>query len=249
MEDRLESETRLGEAGASAVGGLSGLPQASVASELEDIGREIDVDTKLLISRCLDGSEPYGCELRPWEQQKFNPRNIQTVLLKAAGFKHHEIASILEINKHTVDITCTHPYGRKIISAMLRQQGGRVIDIKTRLEIHAGNMLEKMMEIAEAETDLKTVAAVTFGLLDRSGHGPQQKIEASNAKRPAITDQSTISRLANALDESQRVSVSVMPHFNQKAPPMDSPNAPGRVNRDSFEAVESEGAHRTGTDP
>lgn len=248
MNERLESESRIAAPEQVAVGGLLPAAQASVAAEMDGISKEIDDDTKMLISRCMDGTEVPSRPLRPWEQQSFNPTNIQAVLLRSAGFKHHEIASLLGIDKVRVSITCAHPYGLAIIAAMMKQQAGRVIDIKTRLEQSAGEMLEKMMQMAAVETDLKIVQSVTFGLLDRSGYGPTQKIEAT-AKRSPVLEPSNIARLANALDESKRVDSSVMQHFVQKAPPMDSPNAPGAPNRDSFEFIESDGAHRTGTDP
>lgn len=246
MIDRLESEVRIEATGADE----RQQPHAPSAPEDEFSirVREISPETKLLISRCIEGTEPFDRELQSWEPDKLSPKAAQAVIMRASGFKQVEIAKLLDMKQQTISVLCNHPYGRKIISAMLHEQGSRVLDIKAKLEQHANDMLDRMTSLALMENDLNLVQKVAFGLLDRSGHGPQQRIEVdSKASKTLSQDVGTLKRLTSALEQSQSAN-RVSAHFTQKPPPADAP-IPGTASREAALDFSDDLPHRSNTVP
>lgn len=203
MEDKLEREEQIAQAP----------PTARV--ELEEIvaGQQIEPEIQALIARCMEGTEPYERELKPWEMQKFSPMNVTTILLISAGFRQKQAAEILGIEQHRVSVTVNHPYGRKLLHALMHRQSGRVLDIRTRMETFAGDILDKMYKDAMQSEDLKIVSSIGFAMLDRAGYAPTQniKVDSRSVNVSATTDPATLSRIANALDESNSVDRYIMP--------------------------------------
>lgn len=233
--ERLEAETYISPVSGPDVAAGVPLPLGDPSELLPEISEE----TKQLISKCLDGTEPTGRELKPWENLKFNAANVNVVLLRAAGFKQGDVAKILEIDPARVSVICTHPYGQKIIQSMLHNQGTRVLDIKIKLAKHAESILDHMVKLALAAEDVDSVAKVGFGLLDRTGHGPTHKIESKNVTTTLQTtaDSATLNRLSSALEGSKKVD-SVMTTFVQKGPPADGGS--DSKERDPFASEERE---------
>lgn len=228
MEDRLESETRLGE---SEVTGAFAPGAPGDSEAVEGAISEVSPETKLLISRCIDGSEPLDRPLKTWEPEKFSPRAVQACLLRAGGFKGIDIAKLLELEPATVSMFINHPYGKRIIASMLQHQGARVIDIKTKLDKYADALLDETFRLAIAEQDTKVLASVTFGMLDRAGYGPMSKVEHETKESSSLAGNShLLQQISTALSESKAVA-RVTQHVKQKPPPMDAPS-PGAVSRD-----------------
>jgi hypothetical protein len=225
MEERLEREERI-------VQGPDKLFQAAQAiaytEELESVETEsLEPEIKALITRCMEGTEPVDVPLKPWQNQRFNATNVTVVLLRAAGLKGSQIAEMLGQDQARVSVILTHPYGKKILQAMMHRQGARIVDIKTRLEDYAGAILDKMHEEAMKSEDLKIVAAVGFGLLDRAGYGTVQKIQSESRSLSVTASPENISALTDALNGSDRVDRHVMPNFKVKPPPSDGGRSVG----------------------
>ena len=203
MEDKLEREEQIAQA-----------PPAP-RLELEDIvaDQTIEPEIRALIERCMEGTEPYERELKSWEMQKFSPVNVTTILMMSAGFRQKQVAEILGIEQHRVSVTANHPYGRKLLHALMHRQSGRVLDIRTRMEQFAGDIMDKMYKDAMLSNDLKTVSSIGFAMLDRAGYAPTQniKVDSRNVSVSATTDPATLSRIANALEESNSVDRFIMP--------------------------------------
>ncbi len=191
------------------------------SSQLDDIAAEqqLDPEIRALIARCLDGTEDYGRELKIHEPAKFSPINVATILLMSAGFRQKEASQILDINQAHVSNIANHPYGRKIMAAMMTKQTGRVLDIKTRLEEYAGELLEKIHMEAKASGDLRLTSQITFSMLDRAGFNPTQKVEATTRSTEVTVTDHALNRLSTALEESRRVDSAVMPHMKASVPP------------------------------
>ena len=204
MEDRLEREEQL----------VRG-PGPEILSVQEELAEDqsLDPETQALIARCMEGTEPLERELKPWEQKDFSAINVTTIMLAAAGFRNAQIAQIQGINQAHISVTLRHPYGRKILHAMMNRQGARVLDIKTRLEEYASDLLDKVanMALQKEVQDLELVAKVGFGILDRAGYGVTQKIESKSTAVTAVASEQTLSRFARALEESRSVDRDIMP--------------------------------------
>jgi len=175
----------------------------SALLEVEEYDDVLPPAVRQLINRCMTGEEPYGRELKTGEFQKFSPQHVQMVLMRSAGMRQNEIASLLGVTAMTVGSACRHPYGKKIIFSMMHRQGVQVVDLRGRLEAYANDLLAHTMELAIISEDIEQVSKVTFGLLDRAGYGPKATAtDGRGHKTGASAEASAMEQLANALGES-----------------------------------------------
>lgn len=228
MEDRLEREVRVGRGPGSPPGPHDPLSARAIARQtfvsdtadtLDESDESVPPEVQELIKRCMDGTEPLERPLRDYEPQKLNSVNVQTCLLRAAGFRQAEIAQVLGVEPTRVSVICCHPYGRKIIHAMMHKQAGRVLDIRTRLEEFAGDILDRVHNMAMMSDDLEQVRKVGFGLLDRAGYNPTAKVQQIPAAEGNLGTEVALSRLATALEQSESIDAHVMPGYVPKPPP------------------------------
>lgn len=212
MSERLEREEQ-----------LPGPPSPVEVSStmVDDIAAEQQLDPEIrdLVARCMSGVEDYGRELKPYEPQRFSPTNITTIFMLAAGFRGSEISRILGVTNMNVSLIKNHPYGQKLLHAMMHRQSARVLDIKTRLDSYAADMLDRLYQGAVHTEDLKLKTQITFGMLDRAGWGPTQKVESRSEIKETTVSDATIDRLSSALEESSRVNSAIMPHIKPSVPP------------------------------
>lgn len=229
MEDRLESEQRVGGTSQEVERPQGQAPDVQ-EEEFESITREVSAEVKMLISRCLDGTEPLDRPLKSGEPDKLSTRALQAVLLRAGGWKNRDVARMMDLEPGTVSVLTGHPYGRKIIAAMMVHQSVKVLDIKTKLEFYANEMLDHTFKLAMTDNDIGTVQKVTFGLLDRAGYGPKSTIEHETKESASLVNNThLLTRVADALSESKAVE-RVTRGFRQQPPPADVPS--GTASRD-----------------
>lgn len=170
-----------------------------------------------LIQRMMEGTEPYGRDLKHWEVVKFAPWHVNICTLRAAGFKVVEVAQIVGSAPANVSVVLRHPYGVKLVQALVPRGTIKVFDIKTRLEDYASDLLDKTHKLAMESQDVGEVSKVTFGLLDRAGYQPKPP---EGAKAPgSLLGDSTLRRLTAALGESSQVDSEVMPGWRPRRPP------------------------------
>lgn len=204
MEDRLEREEQ-----------IAAMPPKQPLAEIGDIVAEEQFEPELraLIERCMDGTEPKERPLGNNEPDQFSPANVTVILMLAAGFRNKDVCSMLGYTPTYVSVIKHHPYGRKLLHALMHRQSGRVLDIRTRMEAYAGDILDKVYKDAMFSDDLKVVSSIGFDLLDRTGYAPQQNIsvKSQSVNVTATTDPTTLSRIASALEESNRVDQFIMP--------------------------------------
>jgi len=222
-EEQLDTGPRLGSQGhilsnPEAISG--GLVSVEEAMNPESLPKEIQA----LIWRCMEGAEPPDRPLEENEVQKFNSNHVNVVLLSVGGARNRVIAQMLGMNQVYIARTLLHPYAVKIRSALLATKSTKVIEMKTRLDEMAEDLAELTYEYAMKSNDLKTIARVTFGMLDRAGYGPTSTVR-NEAPAPAAATGNTLARLAQALEASERVDVQVMPGRAPSVPPNESVDA------------------------
>lgn len=188
--------------------------------DFADDGMEMPPSVSALIKRCLDGTEPIERPLKYWEQEKFNARHVNVVMLKVAGFKSNEIAQALGYTAPTISWTLNHPYGKKILHALMTARGTRVLDIRTKLDVYADQILDQMLDMTSKSNDLDQVTKVGFGLLDRAGYNATTKVQQV-ASPQGLSSNGALSRLASALEQSSVVDAHIMPTYVPKPPPED----------------------------
>lgn len=200
--------------------------QAAIGQFADEDGAALPQVVADLIKRCLDGTEPIeglGSD-KYWVATKFSARHVNIVMLRVAGFKNIEIAQAMGTTPVTVCSIVNHPYGRKIINAMLAARGTRVLDIRTKLDYYADEILDHIYDLTAKSADLDVVSKVGFGLLDRAGYSVTHKV-AHQAPLAASASESTLSRLASALEESGSIEAHILPVYVPKGPPEDQGRA------------------------
>lgn len=188
----------------------------------DDEPADFSEELRAMIARCMDGTEPTGRTLATDEPKRFTSRHVNICLLRAAGFKVREIAETAGYTKVMVTTIINHPYGRKIIHAVVMSRGARVLDIRTKLDSYSAELLDRMYEMAQNSEDLVAVGKVTFGLLDRAGYGAVQKVQQDVHVSKGVDSTANIARLADALGESTTIDAHVMPTYVPKPPPDES---------------------------
>lgn len=216
MEDRLEAETQI----------ANESPELSVRdaalNELdEQVGASrLSPQVQDMIQRMLDGKEAYGRDLKPYEPMKFTPTHINICTLKAAGFKGNEIAQMVGLEPARVSIILRHPYGVKLVAAIVPRNTARVLDIRTKLVEYADDLLDETFKVAMEEKDLDKLGRVTFGLLDRAGYAPKAAATGDGKERGLGTENNhLLQRVFTALNESAQVTQHIMPGYIQRRPP------------------------------
>jgi hypothetical protein len=219
-DENLERETRVGGqvTSARASGRPSGPPSAPQvapkpveehpltafdASMLEATDSE---EIKGLITRCMDGTEPLPRPLHPFEMRKFSPQAVNVVLMKVAGFKTGEIVEMTELHPVSIRSYVKHPYGQKILQALLPKAVVAALDMRTRFKGWAANLAERIYSVGMTTEDENVAARITFGMMDRAGWGPSQEIKHRHgASASLVSSAKSIDRLTAALDASRRV--------------------------------------------
>lgn len=193
----------------------------------DEAGEGLPQEVSDLIKRCLDGTEPIeglGSN-KHWVTPKFSARHVNMVMLRAAGFKNIEIAQAMGTTPVTVCSIVNHPYGRKIIHAMMTTRGTRVLDIRTKLDYYADEILDHIYDLTAKSADLDVVSKVGFGLLDRAGYSVTHKVAQQATPGASSASESTLSRLASALEQSNSIESHILPVYIPKGPPEDQARA------------------------
>lgn len=217
-EGRLEPEVQIASNG-------SAQEQQRVEPVQDEMLESVTGDSRLspeiqsLIERCMSGDEPLGRSLKAWEVLKFNPNHVNMCVLRASGFRNQEISQILnESPAHISQILC-HPYGLKLVRALSIRSSVKVFDIRTKLEDYASDLLDQTFAQALLSEDLDTVSKVTFSMLDRAGYSPAQGAGDPKTGAGFSASESTMKRLARAMEQSQQVKSEVMPGWIPRRPP------------------------------
>jgi hypothetical protein len=211
-EESLQPEVHLAEPGNSAV--------SAAIAVLEDATAGLSPEVLAMMDRMMDGVEPVDRPLKTWEQVKFSPMHINICTLRAAGFKGSEISRIMGADQARISVTINHPYGRKLIKALVPQNAVRVIDIRTRLDEYASDLLDATFGLAMRSEDPEVVSKITFGILDRAGYAPKPPEHSGQvANQHGTASDTVMQRLAVAMEGSNAVNREVMPSWTPREPP------------------------------
>jgi len=93
-----------------------------------------------------------------------------------------------------------------------------VLDIRTKLDMYASDVLDQMYDLTTKSEDLELVAKVGFGLLDRAGYSTTQKFQQVPPAKD-LASETTLSRVALALEQSASVDAHIVPAYVPKPPP------------------------------
>jgi transcriptional regulator len=149
----------------------------------------------------MSGSVARGRSLKYWENLKLKPMHIQMLIMKAAGYKNHQIAERMNLTQARVSVIVNHPDAEYFLSHLISYQAENLLDVKARIQAHAGEALDTALVLMRTAKD-EVREKVAFKLLDRAGYGAVQKTEVSHkVEMPAAQAQV----LNDALRESMEV--------------------------------------------
>lgn len=209
-ETHMERETQVG----------GGKPSAAASArpeppyELERGASEFDLamfdavestEIQGLLKRCMDGTEPLPRPLGPSEPRKLSALAINIVLMKVAGYKGPEIAEVLGVHRHYVTAVTRHPYGQKIITALLPRAVAASLDVRSRLKNMAVALAERTYEVGMTTEDENVLTRITFGMMDRAGYATQQELRVKHSAPGLAGGARALDRLASAIEASARV--------------------------------------------
>lgn len=170
-------------------------------------GDGIGPDSKIerlqgLMLQVLDGTISRGRSLKYWENLKLNPKHIQMLVMKAAGFTNNYIAAEFEMTAARVSVIVNHPDAQSVLSRLISYQAEELIDVKSRIRAHSAEALDISLDVMRNARDDGLKLKAAFGLLDRGGYGAVQR---SEAKIEVSLPIAAANAIGAALRESQEV--------------------------------------------
>lgn len=133
-----------------------------------------------LLGDALTGDLARGRSLKYWENLKLKPQHIQILIMKAAGYNNRMIAKQMGLTESRVSILVNHPDSLTILSRLVSFQAENLLDIKARIQAHAGEALDTALYLMRNSENQAVRAKAAFSLLDRAGYGAVQKVEATH---------------------------------------------------------------------
>jgi hypothetical protein len=128
-----------------------------------------------LMLEVFNGDVGRGRSLRYWENLKLKPIHIQMIVMKAAGFTQREIARRFDYTEARVSVVVNHPDAMTILGRLVSFQAENLLDIKARIQAHAGEALDTVLHAMRVETKPAARAEIGFKLLDRAGYGAVER--------------------------------------------------------------------------
>lgn len=150
------------------------------------------------LAKVMAGEVARGRPLKYWENLKLRPRHLQILLMKAAGYPNNAIAEQMGMDKARVSVIVRHPDAQTILSYLVSYAAEDMLDVKTRIKAHAGEMLDHVLTTVRNSRDEKVVQKGAFKLLEMAGYGAVQKVEA---KHTFEIPKAESVRIADTLDE------------------------------------------------
>lgn len=105
----------------------------------------------------------------------------------------------------TVSVILKHPYGRQLMAALLPYTAVQALNMKTKIQGYAAQLVDRLYEVGMDSEDEQVVARIGFGMMDRAGFSAPREAKISHTHSMAAPAAS-INRLSQALEESMQVS-------------------------------------------
>lgn len=155
-----------------------------------------------LMMEVFQGQVGRGRSLKYWENLRLKPQHIQMIVMKAAGYKNNVIAERFGMTQARVSVILNHPDAVSVLSRLVSFQAENLLDIKARIQAHAGEALDTVLTAMRTAQEPQVKAKIGFSLLDRAGYGAVQKSETVHRLE---LPQAEAADLTAALRESQEI--------------------------------------------
>jgi transcriptional regulator len=156
-----------------------------------------------LMARAMSGLLPRNRELKSWEPDMLDERHITAICMRASGLQQGVIAKALGWTESWTSIVLNHPDAQYILTKIVSYAADEVLDIQTRIKAHAGEALDKVVEVMRTTQDQRLASANAFEILKMAGYSAVEKkdvkvttisvpIESANLLSAAIQESSAI---------------------------------------------------------
>lgn len=116
--------------------------------------------------------------------ERLRPRHHEIARLMASGLKDTEIAGVLDVSLPHLHRLRRSPAFQHLLAYYMAQRDREALTIRDRIEQASSLALERVQERLEDEDNpvpLNHLKDITFGLLDRAGFNPTNKIASVSA--------------------------------------------------------------------
>lgn len=164
------------------------------------VQKKVQIDQ--LIAMAMSGLLPRSRELKYWEPQHLDERHLQAVMMRASGLTQGLIAKQFGWTDAWTSIVLNHPDAQYILTKVVGYAADNVLDIQTRVKAHAGEALDKVVEVMRTTQDQRLASSNAFEILKMAGYGAVEKKQVEHTMHvPAAS----MNLLSEALQESKQI--------------------------------------------
>ena len=155
-----------------------------------------------LMARAMSGLLPRSRHLKSWEPDTLDERHMQAIIMRASGLQQGTIAKLLNWTDSWTSVVLNHPDAQYILTKMVSYAADEVLDLQTRIKAHAGEALDKVVEVMRTTQDNRLASANAFELLRMAGYSAVEKKEIkAEISMPAAH----VDLLGEAIRESRQI--------------------------------------------
>jgi transcriptional regulator len=155
-----------------------------------------------LIAMAMSGLLPRARELKYWEPAQLDERHLQAVMMRAAGLQQGYIAKTMGWTDAWTSIVLNHPDAQYLLTKIVSYAGDNVLDIQSRIRAHAGEALDKVVEVMRTTQDHRLASSNAFELLKMAGYGA---VEKKQVEHSVAIPMEKAGLLTAALEESNKI--------------------------------------------
>lgn len=155
-----------------------------------------------LMARAMSGLLPRNRPLKSWEPDVMDERHIQAICMRASGLQQSYIAQVMGWTDAWTSVVLNHPDAQYILTKMVSYAADEVLDIQARIKAHAGEALDKVVEIMRTTTDQRLASNNAFEILKMAGYSAVEKKEI---KQEITMPSKHVDLLGEAIRESRQI--------------------------------------------
>lgn len=155
-----------------------------------------------LMARAMSGLLPRNRSLKSWEPDMLDERHLQAIIMRSAGLQQQFIAASLGWTDSWTSIVLNHPDAQYILTKLVSYAADEVLDIHTRIKAHAGEALDKVVEVMRNTQDLRLASSNAFEILKMAGYSAVEKKEV---KQTVTVNAGQSDLLTQAINESRQI--------------------------------------------
>lgn len=189
---------------ATAVSPVQAVQDIEELPELPKADDERALRLEQLMTQAMTGELNRARSLKYWENLRLKPKHMQILLMAAAGYTNNMIANKMELTPARVSVILNHPDAQTLLSALVSYSAENLLDVKARIQAHAGEALDIALNVMRNSGDMKVQKDTAFELLKMAGYGAIERKQV-DVNASLKMDKKDSSKLISALEESSEI--------------------------------------------